>query len=297
LLLAFGNIAGAIIQHLNNDGLPASQIRLLTIAPLQAFLFTASLVVLIKPHLNWNKILPYFLYAVVLTIAIPTVWNFFKDTDLNMAQYIFSGLTLLLYAHYTQVFMRYKKGFSLPFFSTLAIGVGAVVSSFFYNNALVLMVFTVLALAFYSYFAIYFINYASSANFTLPKNEETIEAELVETPTTITEDNTSHVAEKIEKWIDDKHYCEPNITSGSLSSQLNITSKELIAYFKQKEQKTFPIWLAELRIAEAKRLLAENPKATIADIAMKSGFADRETFHRSFVKIARQTPSAFRKSL
>ena len=58
----------------------------------------------------------------------------------------------------------------------------------------------------------------------------------------------------------------------------------------------FRTWRTNLRVEESKKLLLENPDASINIIAEASGFSDKSNFHRQFVKIVGCSPKEWRES-
>jgi AraC-like DNA-binding protein/ligand-binding sensor protein len=66
--------------------------------------------------------------------------------------------------------------------------------------------------------------------------------------------------------------------------------------FKRATGMTFTRYLSMVRIAKAKKLLA-NPQARITEVAYESGFASITHFNRLFRRIAGQSPTDFRRQV
>jgi AraC-like DNA-binding protein/ligand-binding sensor protein len=66
--------------------------------------------------------------------------------------------------------------------------------------------------------------------------------------------------------------------------------------FKRATGMTFTQYLSMVRIAKAKKLLA-NPQARISEVAYEAGFASLTHFNRMFRRIAGQSPTDFRRKL
>ena len=98
----------------------------------------------------------------------------------------------------------------------------------------------------------------------------------------------------LEVWVDKKLYCQYDKTRDQIAEELNTTKELLHLYFATKVGEDFRTWRTNLRIEEAKKLLADNPDASINIIAEASGFSDKSNFHRQFVKIVGCSPREWR---
>lgn len=76
----------------------------------------------------------------------------------------------------------------------------------------------------------------------------------------------------------------------------NMTPNSFCRFFKQKTQKTFTMFLNELRIGHAKKLL-QNENYPIKDICYECGYNNPVHFFNLFKRIVKQTPAAFRQHL
>lgn len=105
----------------------------------------------------------------------------------------------------------------------------------------------------------------------------------------------AQIAEKIKEWTDAGSYVRSGLTIMELSDRLHTNRTYLSEYIKTTYDMTFRDWITGLRIDYAKRLLAENPKLTIADISERSGFQSPSHFIRLFKEKAGCTPTQWRK--
>jgi AraC-like DNA-binding protein len=76
----------------------------------------------------------------------------------------------------------------------------------------------------------------------------------------------------------------------------NMTPNSFCRFFKQKTQKTFTMFLNELRIGHAKKLL-QNENYPVKDICYECGYNNPVHFFNLFKRIVKQTPAAFRQHL
>ena len=106
----------------------------------------------------------------------------------------------------------------------------------------------------------------------------------------------AEIEKKIKGWIDTDGYIQPGLTIKELSDKLQTNRTYLSGYIKAKYDMSFRDWITGLRIEYAKRLLAQNPRLTVADISEKSGFLSPSHFIRMFKENAGCTPVRWKKT-
>ena len=106
----------------------------------------------------------------------------------------------------------------------------------------------------------------------------------------------AEIEKKIKGWIDTDGYIRPGLTIKELSDKLQTNRTYLSGYIKAKYEMSFRDWITGLRIEYAKRLLAQNPRLTVADISEKSGFLSPSHFIRMFKENAGCTPVKWKKT-
>ena len=106
----------------------------------------------------------------------------------------------------------------------------------------------------------------------------------------------AEIEKKIKGWIDTDGYIRPGLTIKELSDKLQTNRTYLSEYIKTKYEMSFRDWITGLRIEYAKRLLAQNPRLTVADISEKSGFLSPSHFIRIFKENAGCTPVKWKKT-
>ncbi len=90
------------------------------------------------------------------------------------------------------------------------------------------------------------------------------------------------------------HFQDELISLESVSEEVNLNSSYFSSLFKKSCNKGFFEYLMDLRITEAKRLLA-NGEFTIGEIAQKVGYRDPKHFSRVFKKVCQIKPNEYRK--
>ncbi|MEM9933375.1 MAG: helix-turn-helix domain-containing protein [Bacteroidota bacterium] len=94
----------------------------------------------------------------------------------------------------------------------------------------------------------------------------------------------------------DKLYLDPELSLSKLSEQLGITSKVLSQSINQVSSQNYSKYIAQLRVAEAKRLLSSSTHQhfKIAAIAYESGFNSLSSFNAAFKEVTGKTAKEFR---
>lgn len=100
--------------------------------------------------------------------------------------------------------------------------------------------------------------------------------------------------EKVTTWLQ-SHY-QDRITLATAARALAISSSTLVHRLRREADKTFKQLLTEVRIAEAKKLLATTSLG-LSEIGDTCGFFDQSHFTREFKRALSMTPGQFRKLL
>jgi AraC-like DNA-binding protein/ligand-binding sensor protein len=100
------------------------------------------------------------------------------------------------------------------------------------------------------------------------------------------------MVERARKLIEERHGEE--LSLGQVASTVNASTFYFCKMFKRATGMTFTEYLSMVRVAKAKKLLA-NPQARISEVAFEAGFASLTHFNRVFRRITGQSPTAFRQ--
>ena len=92
----------------------------------------------------------------------------------------------------------------------------------------------------------------------------------------------SDIARRIDEWIKSEGFCTPGITLNELSMLLCTNRTYLSSYINRVYGVNFRDWIASLRIDYAKRLMEQNPRQKIHEIAEITGFLSISHFSRTF---------------
>lgn len=102
------------------------------------------------------------------------------------------------------------------------------------------------------------------------------------------------LAERTVTWLQ-AHY-QDRITLGTTARALGTSTSTLVHRLKRETGKSFKQLLTEIRIAEAKKLLATTA-LSLSEIGTRTGFADQSHFTRTFKQAINLTPGQFRSLL
>ncbi len=109
--------------------------------------------------------------------------------------------------------------------------------------------------------------------------------------------DVNSILEKIKSIMDtEKAFTDEDISLSSLAEELEITSHQLSQILNEKLNQTFPQFINEYRIAEAKKIMLEEKKRPVLSIAFAVGFNSKASFNRTFKQITGITPQQFRKN-
>ncbi|UGQ46275.1 helix-turn-helix transcriptional regulator [Massilia endophytica] len=94
--------------------------------------------------------------------------------------------------------------------------------------------------------------------------------------------------------VGQKLHLNPNLTLAQLAKKAGATQAHLSQVLNDRLGKSFNAYVNEFRIADAKRLLTEEPQLNLEIVAERCGFNSSSTFFAAFKKAAGQTPASFR---
>lgn len=90
-------------------------------------------------------------------------------------------------------------------------------------------------------------------------------------------------------------HLDPGLTLPRLARRLGVPQTRLTQLLNDNNQTSFKQYLAQLRVGEAKTLLAREPSKPLEAIAEAAGFQSMSTFYSAFKKVEGITPAAFRQ--
>ena len=129
-----------------------------------------------------------------------------------------------------------------------------------------------------------------------PNSEEEVAEEASAPTATLTEQQCKQIRTSIERWRKAQGYSQPDVNSTNLAAKLRVPKRQLILYLSVYEGKTFRVWLSELRIEEAKRMLIEDENYKLETIAYACGFSHRNYLQNRFKAITGFTPREWQEN-
>ncbi|WP_286264609.1 helix-turn-helix domain-containing protein [Thalassotalea atypica] len=91
-----------------------------------------------------------------------------------------------------------------------------------------------------------------------------------------------------------KLFNNPNITMPQIAKRIGMSSPKFSQLLNEKLNKSFSVYINELRVAQAKQALVEQPRQKVDDIAEQCGFNSSSTFYSVFKKHTDLTPANYR---
>lgn len=91
-----------------------------------------------------------------------------------------------------------------------------------------------------------------------------------------------------------KHYAE-ELELEKVAAQIHLSPPAFCRYFKKHTRKTFTVFLNEIRINAACRMLKEEQHRSVAEVAYSTGFNNIPHFNRTFKRVMGQRPNDWRK--
>ncbi len=172
------------------------------------------------------------------------------------------------------------------FFSLFSPWVG-MSSSLALNSIYGLIIFTLL-LIFFVTFIVYGWNMAECIKVT----DEIADAVMTEE-----ENHNEQIRQRIEQWVSERHFTDPNVTIGGALAEMGISSAALNFYLEQHTTVgNYRQWLPYLRIEEAKLLILQHPEYSFETVANACGYSGQATFSRAFKTLMGISPKDWAQS-
>ncbi len=99
----------------------------------------------------------------------------------------------------------------------------------------------------------------------------------------------------LDRWLETASWRLPFRTLREEADYLGTDSVTLFHFFEQRMKIDFRTWRNRLRLEDAKRMMLEDPGASTAEIARRTGFSDRSNFSRAFLSYTGLTPAKWRE--
>ena len=90
-------------------------------------------------------------------------------------------------------------------------------------------------------------------------------------------------------------YRDDSLTLSKLAKLAGLSNHQLSALLNQHFGLSFSRLLRRYRIAEAKQILIDEPRASVLSVGMEVGFASQSTFYVAFKEEVGMVPGEFRR--
>ena len=110
------------------------------------------------------------------------------------------------------------------------------------------------------------------------------------------EKRIEHIEKALQEWASSGGFRDPGVTLASLSYQLHILRSDLTYYFEQHLQRTFRVWLSDIRFQEVQRMMIQYPDYNNDAISSECGFSSRAHLYRIFKQKTGMTPGEWKAS-
>jgi len=99
----------------------------------------------------------------------------------------------------------------------------------------------------------------------------------------------------LELMNEEKVYLQPDLNLPKLAGMVHCSVNHLSQVINAEFSMSFFEFLNQHRVADARQMLASDPKCHALDVALKVGFNSNSTFYSAFKKICHITPAEFRR--
>lgn len=331
LAIAFFCVAiGNLAEILGYTGKPVdtssqdfflTQIVTLSIGVTQAFILTLVCVLLLDLRsVDSKKLKTQILVIVLYVFAAVAAYILLPISASKISILYLSAAYCVIIVYFTNYFIRRYRVFRLAmdnfysddvadrmrwiavaFYGALGTGVLALIFIQFPFFELS-VAFNLFLLCFYTFFGIKLLNYPWQFEIIeIPMAENTDDEQIFDEQENTTEklsykDLYNTKSDKtIEDWIEEKQFLKSSITLDDLAKFLGTNRSYISSFLNTEKGLTFRQWINNLRIDEAKHILAVDSRITMTELASRVGYGDTSTFFRQFKAKEGVQPSVWRQ--
>lgn len=111
----------------------------------------------------------------------------------------------------------------------------------------------------------------------------------------------AEMAEKVgmalDKWVKEGGYRDSSTNISKVSREVFLSHRELSEYFDLHLHSTFRIWLSDIRLVEAQKMIAAHPEYSNDTISSSCGFSSRSQLYKIFSDKLGMSPKQWREKL
>lgn len=282
----------------------------LSIVPPIALCLLLSFIVLIYLEFPLRKFLIKQLLLISGFDAMVTVTYFWPEDYWGevVAHYVSVVICCLFIVYYIKMFNRiyvlhagrlpevgdkrrdFLRHIKYAHYSTLGLAFVSVIINI-YPNRFVFLAFTVFYTLYFFLFTLVYVNYV---RFLLPeKKKETLVMSSI-APGSKAETEWEKIDNKINQWLKEENYLSPGITIDRLSKDIGVNRTYLSSFINTSYQTNFNTWINGLRIEASKKIIQEDSRISLSEVADRVGFVDASQFSKRFKQLEGISPSQWR---
>jgi AraC-like DNA-binding protein len=132
--------------------------------------------------------------------------------------------------------------------------------------------------------------------FRINKNSTFFEEKIRYEGKNLDHDLLAEIKQKLLLITEKELYLNPQLTLAETAKELNVSPHILSQVVNENFNKSFNVYINELRVESAKRFLLINKNFTIESVGYASGFNSKSSFFTVFKKMTGQTPAEYQKT-
>ena len=107
----------------------------------------------------------------------------------------------------------------------------------------------------------------------------------------------ARVREAVDSWVRRQGYRKPLTTVEQIAADIGVHPEDLTVYVRMISGLSLLSWRKQLRIADAKVLLADYPELPVSMVARMVGIDDKSNFRKQFTEETGVSPREWRRRL
>lgn len=283
----------------------------LCIAPFVALFLTMAFVMLVQPAFHLKEFLTrHILWIGTFDLMLIAFFFWPKDSFWRIAIHysaVFVYVSFIIY--YIWVFHRELVSYSelideddlkqrefllwIKRSYCFVLGVAFLsVAIYIYPNEYASLIFMVFYTLFFFLFTIIYMNYA---RFMSPIKKKEVPVDSYSQIEEKVDIEWNKIENKINIWIKEQGYLSPGVTIDYLSKEIGVNRTYLSNFINTFYKTNYNTWINGLRINESKKLMQEESRISLSEVAERTGFADAAQFSKRFKQIEGISPSQWRK--
>ncbi len=294
-----------------SESVALAQPIILFIACFQAFLFTYTMITLIRVnYISLHQAIMELVLIMSVSLTLFVVHLCYPGTIAQWGSWMYMAFYVAMLVRYVLMFGREYRRYESQmdnfysdedtrrlywvkrsFYISLAVGVLALLYALI-PATVVGIIFMAIVIVFYAAFGVRFINYV--LHFHSIEMAIATDVELVDERNGLAD---NEMMQRIDALMDEERlYRKSDLSVADIAAQLGERPRMVSMVISACRQVNFKTYINGYRVAEAKRLLDEDKsnKRTIDAIASESGFANRSSFYRAFKRSQGISPSDYR---